>query len=263
MGVVQRGAKLQTLYNKEVFMAYRKRIVILLCAAVFLFWSCDYGDLGDADKTVTYYPGDAVFTERMNFLCGTWYSRSAGIGLLDGYRIRKWNDLTAADKTKAKTLFPSLNINSPKTYSSKIIPQNGDYVLLFDDTLYGQEEGNSESNESWGFGYMGLVRAVNIFNGDKNRGAIIIEYFEGAAPSWLSDTQGLTPNEKPFFGIYLKTLSHDTVQLANPVDLAEMYAKKNYYTERGTLAEAVGTFDVENEAEFISWGVVFPQERAK
>ena len=242
-------------------MKYKFFFIFILFVLGSLFWSCDYGDLGGADKTVTYYPGDDIFTERMDFLCGTWYSRSAGIGLLDGYRIRKWSDLTTADKAKAKTLFPSLNINSPKTYSSKIVPQNGDYVLLFDDTLYGQEESDSESNESWGFGYMGLVRAINIFNGDKNRGAIIIEYFEEASPAWLSDTQGLTPNEKPFFGIYLKALSHDTIQLANPVDLAAMYAKKHYYTEQGTLVEAVGVFDVENEAEFISWGVVIPQDR--
>jgi hypothetical protein len=49
--------------------------------------------------------------------------------------------------------------------------------------------------------------------------------------------------------------------MANPVDLAAMYAKNHYYTEQGTLVEAVGVFDVENEAEFISWGVVFPQDR--
>jgi hypothetical protein len=237
--------------------------IVLLITAIFLFWACDNGDLGGADKTVTYYSGNPVFIERMNFFCGLWYSKSEGIGLLDGYRIRKWSDLTAADKAKAKSLFPSLNINNVKTYSSKSVPQNDDYVLLFDDTLYGQEKDNSGNNKSWGFCYMGLVRAINIFNGDKNRGAIIIEFFEDGAPLWLSDKQGLTPNEKPFFGIYYKALLQDTVQMANPVDLAAMYAKKNYYTEHGTLVEAAGTFDVENEAEFINWGVVIPQERDK
>jgi len=49
--------------------------------------------------------------------------------------------------------------------------------------------------------------------------------------------------------------------MANAVDLAAMYAGENYYTEQGTLNEAVKTFDVENEAEFISWGVVTPQNR--
>jgi len=241
-------------------MDYQKKIFILLCAVIFLFWSCDYGEIGGADQTEAYYSGEAVFTERLNFLCGVWYSHSAGIGRLDGYRIRKWSDLTDADKAKAQTLFPEIDIGNLKTYSANSAPQGGDYVILFDDTTYGQEETDSE-NESWGFSYMGLVRAINIFNGDKNRGAIIIEYFKGAAPSWLSDTQGLTPDKKPFFGIYYKVLDRNTVQMANPVDLAAMYAKKHYYTEQGTLVEAVGVFDVENEAEFISWGVVFPQDR--
>jgi len=249
---------------EEIFMAFRKRLVILLCAAIFLFWSCDifsYGKIGGADLTDTYYPGDDVFTERMNFMCGVWYSHYAGIGRLDGYRIRKWRDLTAEDKAKATSLFSGINIISPMTYTGNF-PQYDNYILLYDDTVYGQSDDDSTpTGGSWGFSYMGLVRAINIFNGDKKRGAIIIEYFEEAAPSWLSDTQGLTPDEKPFFGIYFKVLSQNTVQMANPVDLAEMYAKKNYYTEQGTLAEAVGTFDVENEAEFISWGVVDPQDR--
>ena len=249
-------------------MNYKKKFIFILFVLSSLFWSCDYGDLGGADKTVTYYPGDAVFTERMNFLCGVWYSYSAGIGRLDGYRIRKWSDLTAADKAKAQALFPELDVDNPQTYSSKKVPQDSDYILLFDDTVYGQEEDDLESAVNWGFCYMGFVQAINIFNGDKNRGAIIIEYFEGGDPAWLSDPdgysyQGLTPGEIPFFGIYYKVLSQDTVQMANPVDLAAMYAKKHYYTERGTLVEAVGTFDVENEAEFISWGVVTPQERQK
>jgi len=244
-------------------MKYKKYFVFILFVLSSLFWSCDNGDLGGADKTGTYYPGDAVFTERMNFMCGVWYSHSPGIGRLDGYRIRKWSDLTAVDKAKAQALFPELDVDNPQTYSTKKAPQDRDYVLLFDDTVYGQEEDDLETVENWGFCYMGLVRAINIFNGDKNRGAIIIEYFEEASPTWLSDTKGLAPDEKPFFGIYYKVLDNNTVQMANPVDLAAMYAKKNYYTEQGTLVEAVGTFDVENEAEFISWGVVIPQDREK
>jgi hypothetical protein len=249
--------------NSVVLRDLRGKILWFLLLAV-LFSSCnifDYGKIGGADQTEAYYPGEAVFTEQLNFLCGVWYSHSAGIGRLDGYRIRGWSDLTGADKAKAQTLFPEIDTGNLQTYSAKSAPQNGDYVILFDDTAYGQEEDDSGNNESWGFSYMGLVRAINIFNGDKNRGAIIIEYFEGAGPAWLSDTQGLTPDEKPFFGIFYKVIDNNTVQMANPVDLAAMYAKKHYYTEQGTLVEAVGTFDVENEAEFISWGVVFPQDR--
>ena len=241
-------------------MNSRKRIVILL-VAVILFWSCgDNGEIGNADKTDTYYPGNAVFNERLSFFDGVWYSRNPMIGLLDSYRIRKWSELTAADKTKAQALFPSLDIANPKTYSTKDTPQNSDYVLLFDDTVFGQADGDSGNNENWGFCYMGIVRAINIFNDDKNRGAIIIEYFEGADPAWLSD-QGLAPGEKPFYGIYFKALSTNSIQMANPVDLTAMHAGKPYYTERGTLQEAGDFFNVENEAEFISWGVVIPHNR--
>jgi len=252
--------------NRKEKKKHGLRTITLLFVLLSAISSCDNGDLGGADKTVTYYPGDAVFTESMNFMCGVWYSHSAGIGRLDGYRIRKWNDLTAADKAKAQALFPGLDLDNPQTYSTKNVPQDSDYVLLFDDTVYGQEEDDLESAVNWGFCYMGLVRAINIFNDNKNRGAIIIEYFEGGDPAWLSDPdgysyQGLKPGELPFFGVYFKILSQNTVQMANPVDLAAMYAKKRYYTERGTLPQAVDTFDVENEAEFISWGVVFAQER--
>jgi hypothetical protein len=245
-------------------------LFLVICSLLFtvLFSSCDYGQLGGADQIGTYYPGDAVFTERMNFMCGVWYSHYAGIGRLDGYRIRRWDSLTAADKAKAQSLFTGINISSPKTYSSKNVPQNGDYVLLYDDTVYGQSDDDASATDgNWGFAYMGLVRAVNIFNGDKDRGAIIIEYFEEADPNWLWDSdgynggQGLARGEKPFFGIYYRVLSPNIVQMANAVDLAALYAGKHYYTEKATLDEAIDANGVENEAEFISWGVVIPQDR--
>jgi len=242
---------------------------VLFCAVIFLFWSCDYGKLGGADQTGTYYPDDAVFIERMNFMCGLWYSNYPGIGRLDGYRIRKWSDLTSADKAKIMSLFPTLNIASPKTYSEKIVPKNSDYIFLYDDTSYGQDGDDSASTDgNWGFAYMGLVRAINIFNGDKDRGAIIIEYFEETDPNWLWDPDGyayqnLARGEKPFFGIYYRVLSHDVIQMANAINLEALYAGKPYYTEKATLDEAIDANSVENEAEFISWGVVIPQDREK
>jgi hypothetical protein len=256
---------------KEIFMktmALNKKsrawaFSFALCSLLFVLFSCDYGQLGGADQTDTYYPTDALFEERMGFLCGNWYSYYAGIGRLDGYRIRKWSDFNDADRAQAQEQFPNLDIDNPRTYSAQEPPQNSYYIVLYDDTAYGQEDDDSEGNESWGFGFMGLLRAINIFNGDKNRGALIIEYFEGADPLWLSETQGLTRGEKPFFGIYYKVLDSDTVQMANAVNLAAMYAGEPYYTEKGTLNEAIETFNVENEAEFISWGVVIPQEREK
>jgi hypothetical protein len=221
-----------------------KSAILFLFAAIFLFWSCDHGQLGDADKTDTYYPGDTLFEERLGFLCGTWSSS------YDDYRIRKWSQFDAEDKAKAQALFPELDADNPKTYSAQELPSNNShYIVLYDDT-------------GWGFGFMGLVRAINIFNDDKNRGAFIVEYFEGADPLWLVE-QGLERGEKPFFGIYYKVLDSDTVQMANAVDLAAMYAGNHYYTEQRTLDEAVKTFDVENEAEFFAWGVTAPQNREK
>jgi hypothetical protein len=49
--------------------------------------------------------------------------------------------------------------------------------------------------------------------------------------------------------------------MANAVDLAALYTGKKYYTETTTLEEAIALNNVENEAEFISWGVVIPQDR--
>jgi hypothetical protein len=248
--------------SKGVYMNRMKNIILTLCAAGFLFWSCDHGQLGGADKTETYAPADALFQERMQFFCGLWFSQDPYSGdKMDGYRIRKWSDCNADDQARAQALFSGINLSAgnPKTYATQNFPQNGDYVVLFDDNAAG---------ESWGLGYMGLVRAINIFNDDKNRGAIIIEYFEKADPRWLSDTdgyayQGLTRGEKPFCGVYYKVIDSDTVQMANPLNLAAMYAGAPYYTEQGTLDEAIKTFDVENEAEFIDWAVAAPQEREK
>ena len=234
-------------------MKRMKNVILIFLVACFLFWSCDstdHGKLGGADITDTYYPTDAQFEERLQFLCGVWYSYYAG-EQLDGYRIRKWSDFAAEDKERAQILFPELDADAPKTYSAQEPLPNSYYVVLYDDL---------EGNENWGFSFMGLLRAINIFNGDKNRGALIVEYFEGADPLWLSD-QGLTRGEKPFFGIYYRVLSQDSVQMANAVNLAAMYAGNPYYTEKGTLNEAIKTFNVENEAEFINWGVVTPQNR--
>ena len=251
--------------------------VIMLFALGVLFWSCEepHGALGGADRTESHSPGNAVFEERLGFLNGTWYSGYPGIGVLDGYRIRQWGSLTAEDKSRMQSLFSAygFDIHNPKTYRSGRAPQDTDYILLYDDSVYGQRGDNAPSDDGiGGTGYMGVVRALNIFNNDKDRGAVIIEYLEGADPRWLWDSkwapdwsttgsQGLGRGEKPFFGMYYRVLGPDTVQMANAVDLAALYAGRRYYTEKGTLAEAIAANSVENEAEFISWGVVNPQNR--
>ena len=102
------------------------------------------------------------------------------------------------------------------------------------------------------------MRAINVFNGDFNRGAIIIEYFDGAAPTWDPDIKN---GQRPFFGIYYRVLDNNIIQMANAVDLAAMYRGDKYYTEMPTLEAAIAYNSVENEAEFITWGVVIPQDR--
>ena len=276
-----------------------RKCIVLLLAVGLLFVACDdggsnlYGKIGDADQTTTSLPGnssttdtqhidsagsndghgDAVdmgdtplegsFEERMAFLSGTWFSHAGGTRL-DGYRIWRWSDVTDEDREKMRIVFPALEVDSLRTYSGQE-PKDSDYILLYDDMVYGQPddgEGENEGFEGFDVGYMGLVLAVNTFNNDIERGSIIIEYFEGADPLWLSLSQGLMPGERPFFGLYYRVLTPNTVQFANTVNLAAMYAGKPYFTETKTFQEAINAFTVENEAEYVSWAFV-PHDREK
>jgi hypothetical protein len=142
--------------------------------------------------------------------------------------------------------------------SGSFMPGPEDYFVFYDSSVYGQQDDDGPINTGWDFGYLGIVRAVNLFNGDFNRGAVIIEYVKGCAPQWDRD---IREGQLPFFGIYYRVLDRDIVQMANAVDLAALYAGKKYYTEKATLDEAIAYNTVENEAEFISWGVVIPQDR--
>jgi hypothetical protein len=254
-----------------------KPIKILLYAvaviACLLLTSCDtytYGQLGGADQTETLYPGDPEFESIMSNMCGVWYSHYAGIGRLDGYRIGKMADYyELAVESRKEAIFDRLSPNMTKDgyLETAGIPKetftagSDSYFLLYDDTVYGEGEDGTGGNGGWDFfimRYIGIVRAVNVFNGNKDRGAVIIEYFTGGCPTWDID---IAYGQRPFFGIYYRALSSNIVQMANAVDLAALYAGKNYYTETATLDEAVTLNSVENEAEFISWGVVIPQDR--
>jgi hypothetical protein len=233
--------------------------------AILLLSGCEldspYGQLGGADQTDSYLPGEEneegrdIFEEIMSSFSGVWYSHYAGIGRLDGYRIGKWEDFDDLVRNSGKiSLFPNFK---PETYHGNPFADD-DYFIFYDDTVYGQADDTKPAQESWGFGYIGIVRAVNVFNGDVNRGAVIIEYMEGCVPTWDDD---LADGSHPFFGIYYRVLGNNTVQMANAVDLAAMYAKKKYYTETAHLNEAIEKNNVESEAEFIAWGVVIPQNR--
>ncbi|MDR1566481.1 MAG: hypothetical protein LBS48_04255 [Treponema sp.] len=183
-----------------------KKLVTLLVVVLLVLDSCDlftYGKLGGADYTKTYCPDSpdkenkAVFESIMSSLSGVWYSRHAGVGRLDGYRIGKWRL---------------------------------DYEALIKN-----------------------AGAVNIFNDDN--------VLMAAPPLWLDRWPESSSGQRPFFGIYYQVLNRDTVQIANAVNLAALYNGEAYYTETKTLEEAIDKNTVENEAEFISWGVVIPQDR--
>ena len=247
---------------KKILAIRLCRIAFALCVIALLLAACEqysYGKLGGADRSGAYYPGDAQFEAVLSSLSGVWFSRYAGIGRLDGYRIGTWKDFNSIAAEKTAALFPDF----------KDLPYQGepplpdDYFVFYDDTVYGQSDDGTGGNGGFAFfptRYFGLVRALNIFNNDPKRGAVIIEYFEGCAPQWDRD---IRYGQRPFFGLFFRSINADTVQMANAVDLAALYAGKKYYTEKPSLAEAIKSNSVENEAEFISWGVVIPQDREK
>jgi hypothetical protein len=225
-----------------------------------LLAGCDYGALSGADKTGVLGPDDpdsaADYESLMKSMSTVWYSHYAGIGRLDGYRIGKWKNFDSVMGGKT-ALLPDLH-EARETYVGGA-PGGEDFFLFYDSSVYGQQDdGDAITPPAQNFGFLGIVRAVNIFNGDKDRGAIIIEYMKGAAPTWDPDIKN---GQLPFFGIYYRVLSKNTMQLANAVDLAAMAKGKKYYTEKKTLDEAIAANTVENEAEYVSWGVVIPQDR--
>lgn len=255
--------------DKHVFGAALFRVIAALSATALLFSACEmysYGKLGGADQTGTLLPytgAHDAFEDTMTFMSGVWYSHYAGIGRLDGYRIGKWKDFKKLVEDSGKdALFPRMVKETYTTETGSNTPDGEDFFVMYDDTVYGQAEDDTGGSAGWGFGYMGIVRAVNIFNNDTNRGAIIIEYLKGCAPDWHNKSgDDIKDGQRPFFGIYFRVLDNDIVQMANAVDLAALYAGEKYYTEQKHLNDAIALNSVENEAEFIAWGVVIPQDR--
>jgi hypothetical protein len=252
-------------------MKKQRLFTVLLC---FFLAGCrlyEYGQLGGAGKTSTYYSADAEdpvtgkeFTALLEDLSGVWYSHYAGIGRLDGYRIGKWKDFKELVIDPGKiSLIPGIGDDplNAKTCTG-YTPKDGDYFVLYDSSVYGQEDDNGSADSDWGynFGFCGIVRAVNLFYNKQEMGAIIIEYLEGCASQWDVD---IKDGQLPFYGIYYWYSTPDRVQMANAVDLAALYNGRKYYTEKATLQEAIDSNTVEYEAEYIAWGVVIPQDREK
>jgi hypothetical protein len=161
--------------------------------------------------------------------------------------------------TAKLSLFPALQRFTYTSQTGSNVPGEDDFFIFYDDTVFGeQEDGTGGSPLSSAMGYIGIARAVNIFDDDPDRGAIIIEYLEGCAPQWEPD---IKEGQLPFFGIYYKKTDANTVQFANAVDVEALNAGGKYYTETATLQKAIDKNTAENDSAFIVWGVVIPFER--
>ncbi|MDR1147096.1 MAG: hypothetical protein LBK66_00535 [Spirochaetaceae bacterium] len=248
-------------------MIKRKFMAALFLILLFSGCELDYGKLGGADKTVTADTPEAI-ANIMGSKLGIWYSHYGGMRL-DGYRIGRWEYIETNLGSKKLALFPEFYPDlskAPEDYkwfydSNSKPPQPNDYYVFYDDTVYGQgDDGSGEGNGGFGLvtRYIGLVRAVNTFHGTEDTGAVIIEYFNGAYPQWSQD---VVKTPLPFFGVYFRVLGPDTIQIANAVELEALTKGEKYYTETRTLKEAIAKNNAENDGEFISWGVVIPQER--
>jgi hypothetical protein len=203
-------------------------------------------------------PGDDGIAGILEPWRGVWYSRYGGLRL-DGYRVGRWGEIKDLMGNKL-SLFPDFDPDKPRLHDGYDI-QDDDYFIFYDDTVYGADDNGEGGNGGWEgliTRYIGIARAVNIFNDNADTGAVIIEYLEGCYPQWAMDVV-FWP--LPFFGIYYRVISPDNIQMANAVDLAALAAGKAYYTETATLQEAIDKNNAENDSKFISWGVVIAQER--
>ncbi|MDR3300926.1 MAG: hypothetical protein LBT01_00155 [Spirochaetaceae bacterium] len=225
---------------------------LLLLTFSLVACSEPYGKLGGADETTSV---DAASI--MSSMSGVWYSHYGALRL-DSYRIGQWRNFNTEMGTQL-ALFPSFQRHLHDAYAI----QDDDYYVFYDDTVYGQNDSGTGGNGGWNglvTRYIGIVRAVNIFNGNFSTGAIIIEYLDGAYPQWSPEVLN-TP--LPFFGVYYRVLNADCIQMANAVDLAALTNGEHYYTETATLQEAIAKNNASNDGEFISWGVVIPQDRER
>jgi hypothetical protein len=189
---------------------------------------------------------------------GVWYSK-LGSMRLDGYRVGRWSEIKEVMGNKL-ALFPQFDPDNPRLHDNYAI-QDNDYFIFCDDTVYGEDDNGEGGNGGWdGFitRYIGIVRAVNVFNDNPDTGAVIVEFLGGCYPQWAMDVV-IMP--LPFFGMYYRVVNPDLIRMANAVDLAALSAGRAYYTETATLQEAIDKNNVENEGNFISWGVVIPQQR--
>jgi hypothetical protein len=238
-----------------------KLTTLLLIINFSLFiTNCDeaYGKLGGADLTTTYESPDII--ERIiDRFRGEWYSHY-GARRLDSYRVGHWRDRESLIPPDKLAQFPLFDINAPKFREIAATINDDDYFIFYDDTVYGEGEDGSRHGGGWNFNYIGIVRAVNVFNDNRDTGAIIIEYLDGAYPSGSAEVINIP---LPFFGIHYRVINQDCVQMANPIDLVALSEGREYYTETATLEDAVSKNTASNNGELISWGAVTPQVRER
>jgi hypothetical protein len=253
-------------------------LLLVLFAALPSGCELDYGDVGGADEglgSYAYTDNPAAIARVIGSWSGAWYSHY-GNRKLDGYRIGKWRDRHALIPPAKLALFPDIDLDNPRLLNYSGLSYNAAndfpasagypnglddaYFVFYDDTVFEYEPGDG-GNGGWGdfrMRYFGIVKAVNTFYSDK-AGAVIIQYLDGGFPNWDADFPG--PPPLSYFGIYYRVLGPDIIQMANAVELGDLAAGKKYYTETATLEAAIAKNTVENEGEFIAWGVVIPQDR--
>jgi hypothetical protein len=258
-----------------------RRFPPLLCLlpCLLLFPACEsfYGEIGGADQTHTFDTPEAI-TERIGLWHDVWLARY-GARITAGFTIGKWYELeTSIGRQKLQLWINNgFDPEHPRFLNGDGDPVNAvlleedspsrcaegtlcdeDYFIYYDDTWFGQNAANvsgSVRGQSW----IGIVRAVNIFDNDPKRGSLIVEYLDGCFPDRAPFLAG--PQALSFYGIYFRVITDDIIVFASPLDLAARINGRPSHTERATLAEAITLNNVENDIEFVNWGEELPFDR--
>ena len=249
-----------------------------LCCALLLL-SCEsfYGEIGGADKTDTFDTPETI-AERIDLWHDTWLAHY-GARTTAGFTIGKWYELeTAIERQKLQLWINNgFDPGHPRFLNEDGDPVNAllleedspyrcaegticdeDYFMYYDDTWFSQNSADASGGER-GQSWIGIVRAVNIFDKDPKRGSIIVEYLDGCFPDRTPFQAG--PQALPFYGVYFRVITDDIIVFASPIDLAARINGKPYYTERATLGAAIALNNVENDIEFVDWGEELPFDR--
>ena len=249
----------------------------LVCLLALLSCESFYGDIGGADKTDTFDTPETI-AERIGLWHDTWLAHY-GMRTTAGFTIGKWYEIETAIERQKLQLWINRGFDPkhPRFLNGDGDPVNAaaleadspyrcgagticgeDYFLYYDDTWFSQNSANS-SGSALGQSWIGIVRAVNIFDNDPKRGAVIVEYLDGCFPDRAPFKAGL--RALSFYGVYFRAVTVDTIMFANPIDLAARINGMSYHTERATLGEAIALNNVENDIEFIDWGEELPFDR--